>query len=445
MNSAARSSHPTRARRRTLAVLGSVAVTAVAAFGIGTSSSSATSTGTNRLGVVCTTDAANTPTFDLETSSGYIYLPDGNSAYMLGYAVQGEPFQHPSPVLCVKEGDTVTVRLHNTYTAQARTTSIMFPGQGAVSANGAPAQPDLATKSLTTAAAPGATVSYTFVATNPGTYLYQSGTDPELQVRAGLFGALVVRPAMGDDFAYDRADSRFTPGEEFLSLLSEIDPYLSQAVENNAPYNMANYKPRYWLVNGRGFPDSIADNFASWMPSQPYGALARVHPYNPDSGAGQNHHPYPALTRYLSVGSEDYPFHPHGNNGSVIGRDGNALEGPNGEDLSAEKFVINVGPGQTWDVLSKWYDAEKYDPTTNPVPVTVPQVASQTFGMFYSGSPYLGTAGALPPGGEGLNQCGEFYILAHNHSLNKLSSWGVNMTGPVTFLRVDPPLPNTCA
>ena len=28
-----------------------------------------------------------------------------------------------------------------------------------------------------------------------GTYLYESGSDPQLQVQMGLFGALVVRPA----------------------------------------------------------------------------------------------------------------------------------------------------------------------------------------------------------------------------------------------------------
>ena len=39
---------------------------------------------------------------------------------------------------------------------------------------------------------------------------------------------------------------------------------------------MNNYHPRYWLINGRGFPDSIADNFAAWLPTQPYGALAQI-------------------------------------------------------------------------------------------------------------------------------------------------------------------------
>ena len=68
-------------------------------------------------------------------------------------------------------------------------------------------------------------------------------------------------------------------------------------------------------------------------------------------------------------------------------------------------------------MLFKWYDAEDYDPATNPVPVTVPSLANQVIGMFYSGSPYLGTQETLPPGMPTLNQCGEYYIISHNHAL----------------------------
>jgi hypothetical protein len=197
------------------------------------------------------------------------------------------------------------------------------------------------------------------------------------------------------------------------------------------------------LVNGRGFPDSIADNYASWLPSQPYGSLARV---KEQTAA----HPLQSLVRYLNVGTEDYPFHPHGNNGRVVNRDGHPVAGPLGEDLSYEKYSLDIGPGQTWDVLFSWFDAEHYhadtDPQTvdNPVPVDIPQVANQVFGMFYSGSPYLGQTGPQPPGNQSLNQCGEFYIIAHNHALYQITSWGVNMTGPITYMRIDPVDTNNC-
>jgi FtsP/CotA-like multicopper oxidase with cupredoxin domain len=402
-----------------------------------------------QIGVVCTTGTSPNPTFTLTTKTGYILLPDSNIMFMWGYSEGSQPFQHPGPVLCVNQGDTVTVILHNTLPEPV---SIMFPGQENVLANGTLAQPQFDgggnLASLTNvAAANGGSMTYSFVATEPGTYLYESGTNPRKQVGMGLFGALIVRPTLGADFVYNRADSQFMPQEEFLMLLSEIDPYLNQAVERGRPFNMNNYHPRYWLLNGRGFPDTIADNFASWLPNQPYGALALVHEFHPNETlppSDPNYHPYPGLARYINVGTEDYPHHPHGNNGLVIGRDGRALETSTGGDLSFEKFDINIGPGQTWDVIFRWYDAEQYNPTTNPVPVTVPSLANQEIGMFYSGSPYLGVKEILPPGIQTLNQCGEYYIISHNHALYQITSWGVTMTGPITYMRIDPPLPNNC-
>lgn len=385
-------------------------------------------------GLVCTTG----PTFTLTARSGYIGTPDDNILYMWGLSAGSDPYQYPGPVLCVNQGDTVTVILHNTLPQDV---SLIFPGQTNVLANGQPAQPQFSGSTLTSltnvAPANGGSVTYSFVASEPGTYLYQSGTNPAVQVRLGLFGALVVRPSLGAGYAYNRADSAFNPATEYLVLLSDIDPYLSQATEAGLPFNMSNYRARYWLINGRGFPDAIAPNFASWLPSQPYGALARIYPYD----ATLN--PLPALARYINVGSEDHPFHPHGNNGLMIGRDGRALEGSAQQDLAFERYSFNMGPGQTADVLFRWYDAEAYAPS-NPVPVTIPNFQNMMYGMFYSGSPYLGEQGTIPVGTTSENQCGEYYIIAHNHALYQLSSWGVLMTGPATYMRVDPPQPNTC-
>ena len=418
-------------RPRKLRVPGLAALTTLAALALHLGAAQAAPPA---VGVACTSAGPN-PTFTLDATDGYIQLPDGNTMYMWGYAQGGGAFQHPGPVLCVNEGDTVTVILNNLL---PEAMSIMFPGQENVLANGVPAQPQgdgAALTSLTNVAASGGSVSYSFVATKPGTFIYESGTNPQKQVRLGLFGALMVRPALGADHFFNRADSRFTSNEEFMVLLSEIDPYLNQAAEMGTAFNHNNYHPRYWLINGRGFPDSIADNFAPILPDQPYGALARVRPFD------ATQHPYPGAIRYLNVGTEEFPFHPHGNNGLVIGRDGSPLAGPTGQDLSFEKFAINIGPGQTWDVIFKWYDAENYS-EANPVPVTIPQVNNQEFGMFYSGSPYLGKTGTLPPGASTLNECGAYYIISHNHALFQITSWGVNMSGPITYVRVDPPLPN---
>ena len=423
-------------------------------------------------GVACTTGAGTNPTFNLTTKAGYINLPDGTTAYTWGYSEGSHPFQHPGPVLCVNEGDTVTIVLKNSFTTSspksAPAVSMIFPGQAGVTEDGTPSQPVIdGSGVLTSLAKPaqpgGGTVTYSFVASRPGTFLYESGggqkssgtpslySSPQVQVRMGLFGALIVRPTLGPNYANDRVDSRFNADTEFLALLSEIDPYLNAAVlKGTRSFDMTRYHPRYWLINGRGFPDSIADNFASWLPAQPYGSLATIHPQDNNQLLADNvtpnpaYNPYPALDRYLSVGTEDYPFHPHGNNGKVIARDGAPLEGPGGEDMSFDKFSVNIGPGQTWDVLFNWRDAEGYSSADKPVPASEPDLQNLRVGMFYGGSPYLGETQPMPPGTSTLNECGEFYIIAHNHALYQITSWGVNMTGPITYTRVDPPLPNAC-
>lgn len=398
-------------------------------------------------GIVCTTGAAATPTFNLSTTTGYVGTPDDNVVFMWGYTVQGSAFQHPSPVLCVNQGDEVTINLVNTL---PEAVSIVFPGQEDVLANGVPSQPQFSGSTMTSlapvAAANGGTMSYRFVAGQPGTYIYQSGTDTSKQVHMGLFGALIVRPARGANYAYQTGDNQFKAGTEFMVLLSEIDPALSQQVERGRAFNMNNFRPRYFMLNGRGFPDSIAPNFASWLPSQPYGSLVRIHPFNNSvAPTDPAYNPLPALVRYLNVTGQDMPFHPHGSHGRVVGRDGSPMTGAANEDLSFEKFTVNVGPGQTWDLTTQWFDAENYDENGNPVPVTVPNLQNMVFGTFFNGSPYDGILGTQPVGGTTLNQCGEYYIISHNHSLYQITSYGVPMTGPITYLRIDPPLPNNCS
>jgi FtsP/CotA-like multicopper oxidase with cupredoxin domain len=94
----------------------------------------ASAQGAPTVGIACTYG----PTFDLDARDGHIILGDGNTMYMWSYSSSGGNFQYPGPVLCVNEGETVTVVLHNTLSEDV---SIMFPGQENVMANGAPAQP----------------------------------------------------------------------------------------------------------------------------------------------------------------------------------------------------------------------------------------------------------------------------------------------------------------
>jgi len=88
-------------------------------------------------GIMCTSDAINgtNPHFSLTASADYISMPDGNTLWTWSYGTSGGGFQFPGPVLCVNQGDTVTVVLNNSL---PEATSIMFLGVDNVQANGVP-------------------------------------------------------------------------------------------------------------------------------------------------------------------------------------------------------------------------------------------------------------------------------------------------------------------
>jgi FtsP/CotA-like multicopper oxidase with cupredoxin domain len=389
-------------------------------------------------GLECLTSSSNA--FSLTAGAGYVSTPDGNSLYMWSYATSGAAFQLPGPTLCVDSGAKVTVVLHN---ALPESTSITFPGQSQVLADGRPAQPETDAAgnlmSLTTSAAAGTgSVTYTFTAGAPGTYLYQSGTDVQKQQQMGMFGALVVRPAAHHDWENNRADSAFDSGHEYLYLLSEVDPDLHLAVERRRAYDFTKFTPRYFMINGRSMPDTIAPNHADWLPTPPYGALIHIRPYDPVRN------PKPALIRYLNAGSVSYPFHPHGSDEQLIARDGHPAQGPAGQDLSFANFLIDVAPGQTADTLMVWKDAEHWDAAGNPIPVPLPTLQDQVVGpgteTWFSEDPYLGgDLGDLPPGVVQNNQCGEYYHVAHSHALEQATNYGASFGGMMTLIRIDPP------
>ena len=199
--------------------------------------------GAPKTGILCTNGGPGlTATFNLATRTGSVQTPDGNSVFMWGYSdtdaesfdhpTGGGDFQAPGPVLCVTEDQTVTVNLTNTLSEPV---SIVFPGQADVKATGG--SPGVLTTEAAAVGLPGDSVSYTFTASNPGTYLYESGTDPSKQVEMGLYGALVVRPSDGDNFAYNDPSTLFDPKREYLLLLSELDPDLHRAVETGGTYD----------------------------------------------------------------------------------------------------------------------------------------------------------------------------------------------------------------
>ncbi len=349
------------------------------------------------------------PTFSLTAQPAYITQPDGQMVYSWGYGCNGAPsggfaptaiagatcpsMQVPGPTLIVNEGAMVSVTLTNGLPSAAGKTSILFPGFQVTSTGGV-------TGLLTQEAAPGNPVTYTFTASSPGTRAYYSGTQGDLQVEMGLYGAIIVLPSSipsacttglaaanlavegnwgESDFrlapaAYDHAKSCYD--REYLFQFSEMDPNIhSQASAQvtatagctaGAPgcsleVPTEPYVPAYFMINGRSMPDDMDPNYAAQYPHQPYNGNPHMHP-------GEQ-----VLLRILGQGRWQHPFHEHGNHVRILGRDGNLIlsqTDPTNNLAGPLLFTTTTTPGQAMDGIFYWtgkglnWDAYGHNPAS---------------------------------------------------------------------------------
>src|SRR2546421_2419585 len=268
-------------------------------------------------------------TFNLTAQAAYISQPDGSMIYSWGYAcssggtaapasiapttgtVCSNVMQVPGPTLIVTQGQTVTINLTNNLPAAAGNTSILFPGLNLAAGSSG------VVGLLTREAAPGSTVSYSFVASSPGTRAYYSGTQGDLQVEMGLYGAIIVLPsttptnctsglaaqnrtaqAHWSESNYTLARAAYNHPQacydrEYLFQFSEMDPRIHrQAQEQVAARSTCvagaagcslevatePYLPAYYMINGRSMPDDMDPNYAPEYPHQPYNGNPHMHP-----------------------------------------------------------------------------------------------------------------------------------------------------------------------
>ncbi len=326
--------------------------------------------------------------FNLTAQAAYLNQPDGASIYAWGYGCVSAPastafvpagmpnafcstMQVPGPTLVVTEGQSVTVTLTNNLPTSAGNTSILFSGLRASGSGGVNGL-------VTQEAIPGGSVTYTFSATHPGTYSYYSGSQSDLQVEMGLYGAVIVLPRavpaacntglhasnVAVETAHGETDWRLAHSaydhdktcydREYLFQFSEIDPRihasaLSQVTAlGNCTAGAAGcklvvptepYHPAYYLINGRSMPDDMDPNYDTPYPHQPYNGNPHMHP-------GEL-----VLLRVIGQGRWQHPFHEHSNHVRILARDANLILSSNSaEELAgAPLFTTTTTPGETMD------------------------------------------------------------------------------------------------
>jgi hypothetical protein len=160
----------------------------------------------------------------------------------------------------------------------------------------------------------------------------------------------------------------------------------------------------------------------------------------------------------VGAGRDAHPFHPHSNNFVSIARDGRLLQSAPGAgaDLAFSDYNLNIPPGSTRDAIFEWtgkklgwdiygHDAgeplqpNEYAPDHGkPIPVTLPEQKDLTFGLLYSGSPFLGGTGILPPGTSVAGQVlgGAYAQIWHSHHEKEICNNDIFPGGQITFMLI---------
>lgn len=261
---------------------------------------------------------------------------------------------------------------------------------------------------------PGITVTYLFKPERPGSFFYHCHQEASEHVQMGMYGALIVYPSMKSlaeagirkdrhrgwtlnwipqpqipvtatnrNFAYNDINTFFN--SDWVVLLSDIDSRWHQAVFEQTEFNPVDYKPDWWLINGRAFPDTLlpttlpenlVPNFGYSIPDG-YEAYVRVstgrnkHSKTPffgdlehedcehldDAESAETLHqnkirpPDRFLLRLINVGYQPVPFHTHGWMGLIVGKDTHPKVVDVNNPAHEMNFTTLVGSGESYDVL----------------------------------------------------------------------------------------------
>jgi FtsP/CotA-like multicopper oxidase with cupredoxin domain len=270
--------------------------------------------------------------FTLYVRSTWVRTPDGARIFAFGFTdnPKGEA-KIPAPPLIVNEGDTVNITLVND--KDPTKTQHNTQGDGhTIHLHGldlpAVMDGDPMTSPQGRSILPGEKFLYSFVARHPGTYWYHCHEGAAEHIQMGMYGALVVRPRGAPNMAYPN-----TPAfdKEYTFVLGEMDSGLHQ-VNYDGLYegkggepNWTQYRPNYFFINGKAWPDTMADKST-----------------HIEGTLGQT-----VLVRLINTGYALHAMHSHGFHFLVVGTDGRRLDAPYYKD------TLSVAPGERYDVLFK--------------------------------------------------------------------------------------------
>ncbi len=338
-----------------------------------------------RMGV---NSAADLPAnLSLVGSDGWIHLPDANpvgayfpdpwapapfNTYMFGFrnvtglnqtqiSNQKMKVQASAPLLALQENQTFVIELgnlglqmrpdlvdsHTVHWHGFRNAIPMFDGE----------------PSSSVAVPIGRTLKYVYVPKDAGTYMYHCHFEDVEHVHMGMTGMAIIRPAQNGNtsfypsgkYVYNDGDGSTGYDREYMMFMSEVWAFAHWCDAHIQLPDWSDYKPDFYLLNGRSYPDTIApagggtDLAGSGELIAPPG-----HPelqYQPYSSLVKVNEGERVLLRFSNLGYETQAMTLGGIPMRVVGKDATLLRGWDGSNNSFTTSTVTIGPGESVDAI----------------------------------------------------------------------------------------------
>jgi len=349
--------------------------------------------------------------------------------------------------------------------------------------------------------------TYRMFCERPGTYMYHCHVEASEHVQMGMYGPLWIYPKnyanqTTGGAAYNNYLSKFS--KEVNLLLSEMDTRwhdslldlsavtsepnptdVGGAINPGADFNPVDYRPNFWLVNGRAFPDTVFPGkyTAGYQPGTAAtndtltyypgvtAALALGAPVDwPAPPLGQLFAPRQPVQTYVrtavsqkmlirmtNMGFQYQPEHFHGVMPTIVGKDTFswvpqpiAMFGTP-TDQRKRIFTQGIFSGESYDMIAAYPDKaaisprvygfiNEVTPVANPVSTWEPDWGTVLPAV--AGQPTLQTTLVPSADGSGTLVPGFFreyplFYLWHAHDDYRATNDGVYPGGAIALVRVD--------
>ena len=203
----------------------------------------------------------------------------------------------------------------------------------------------------------GRSFTYFYRPRDAGTFMYHCHFEDVEHVQMGMVGVVYVRPAAfnaanNGKFAYNHLSTRYD--REFAFMLNEVWAEAHFRDAHIQATNWTDYEPSFWCMNGRVYPDTLessgdprSTSAAGWP-----GGQERLR-YQPETSLVRGNTDERVLLRLANLGFQHHAMTLDGIPMSIIAKDASLLVSPDQTNLSTVTNTVEIGPGESRDVIVK--------------------------------------------------------------------------------------------